>query len=371
MSITTQQSQYISATRLFMVFGLVFNHLFRLPKDGIHPRDGLFEVNMLLPDAINSWVHMAFMASVPLLSIISGFLFFNDNKFNYSYVIKKKFKTVMLPSWTWCLLWLTFAAVIFYISNGKYFSGGDYNLNEFSLLMGLNGIFGLTYDPFAIQFWFVHDLILTFLLFPVIKYCLDRQPYLFLAALATFWFSQVEPFIFFRTDVLFFFVLGGVIARYDHLYIFKKANKPIVKILVPLVFLTVLTLRAWTYLFFDIESSIAKYIQSDFSLSILRLLGVIAFSIWLSWAQRHLKYFFSFFVKYSSYSFLVFALHYPLINIVQTIVEKTITLNSATSLLIAWIMIPTLTIGLCLIFSFIAKKTLPGITSFLAGQRLT
>jgi fucose 4-O-acetylase-like acetyltransferase len=88
-----------------MICGLVFLHLFELPGGMNDPKIGMSSFSYLIPEGINAWVHMAFMASVPFLSIISGYLFFRGDNFEYTSVFRKKFRTVMLPSWICCSLW--------------------------------------------------------------------------------------------------------------------------------------------------------------------------------------------------------------------------------------------------------------------------
>jgi hypothetical protein len=101
------------------------------------------------------------------------------------------------------LLALVFFAVAVFAATNGAMSSETYDFDQLSPFMILNGIFGITKAPFAFQFWFVHDLILTFLIFPGLKFCLDRFAYLFLFLLFILWFSPFEPIIFFRIDVLF------------------------------------------------------------------------------------------------------------------------------------------------------------------------
>jgi fucose 4-O-acetylase-like acetyltransferase len=369
LKISPEQSQFIDATRLFMICGLVFHHLFTLPGGVSHPRSGMSDFSFLVPEAINSWVHMAFMASVPLLSIISGYLFFRGGRFDYVAVLKKKFATVMLPSWLWCSIWLIFAALVFYASKGAI-SSDDYNFSEVSPLMVLNGIFGVTQLQYAYQFWFVHDLILTFMIFPILKFCLDRFAYLFLFLLFVLWLSPFEPVVFFRIDVLFFFVCGGVLANYDSRGLFDRLNQPVLRLTLPLVFIAALSLRALTFLLFSEDSVAASLIGNDYYLAILRILGVSTFAIWISWAQRNMTGLFNSFVNYSSYSFLIFAIHFPLISILRKLAEQTVAFDTPSSLFAAWLLLPVMTIVGCVVISIVAKTIFPRPTNLMAGNRL-
>ena len=244
-----------------------------------------------------------------------------------------------------------------------------YDFSQLSPLMVLNGIFGVTKSQLAFQFWFVHDLILTFLIYPALKFCLDRFPYLFLFLLFIFWLSPFEPIIFFRIDVLFFFVLGGVIANYDSRDLFSQINQPSLRLVLPIIFILALSARAWTFLMFSEDSTGALVIRSGYYLAALRLLGVSSFAIWLAWAQKNAPQFFRQLVNYSSYSFLIFAIHYPVIAIIRSLAAKIVP-DSSISMAAAGFLIPSLTIACCLLASITAKKLIPRPVNFLAGNRL-
>ena len=70
------ESRFISAARPLMIFGLVWHHLFEIPGSTHSPRVSLQGVTHFVPEMLNTYVHMAMMTAVPVLSVISGFLFF-------------------------------------------------------------------------------------------------------------------------------------------------------------------------------------------------------------------------------------------------------------------------------------------------------
>jgi hypothetical protein len=119
------------------------------------------------------------------------------------------------------------------------------------------------------------------------------------------------------------------------------------------------------------DSSAALFIQNDYYLATLRLLGVSTFAIWLAWAQKNTPQIFGQFIKYSNYSFLIFAMHYPLISIVRSVVARIMPLDASISLTAAGFIIPSLTIVGCLLASILAKTLIPRPVNFLAGNRLT
>ena len=82
-SLTRHETDFIGSTRLLMICGLVFHHLFEIPGSTHSPRLSVEGVEHFVPEFINAFFHMAFMTAVPLLSVISGFLFFNRSRLDY------------------------------------------------------------------------------------------------------------------------------------------------------------------------------------------------------------------------------------------------------------------------------------------------
>ena len=73
----------------------------------------------------------------------------------------------------------------------------------------VNAVFAVTEHPIGFQFWFVRDLFVTVLVSPILWLLLTRAPLLGAALLGCAWLIGHDLWIFFRTDVVFFFYLGG------------------------------------------------------------------------------------------------------------------------------------------------------------------
>ena len=85
----------------------------------------------------------------------------------------------------------------------------EYDVANLAPFDVVNALLGVTRHPIDFQFWFLSDLLLTILLAPLMAWALLRAPWLSLAVLSVVWLSGSNLWIFFRTDVLFFFTLGA------------------------------------------------------------------------------------------------------------------------------------------------------------------
>ena len=208
------ESEFISAARLLMIAGLTFHHMFEIPNSRFYPRDSLAEFSYFVPDLLNGFVHMAFMAAVPILSVISGFLLLRRPELDFARLLRKRFFSVAVPSWIWSGLWLVVAYVMFRTGQGHgWFEWANYHFEAFDLKALANGIVGLDEYPFAFQFWFVHDLILTLALSPLIYWLLKTLDWPFLLLASLIWLIGVVPPPFYSLNVLYFFCLGAYLGR--------------------------------------------------------------------------------------------------------------------------------------------------------------
>src|SRR5690606_17271902 len=89
---TREQSRFISAARFLMICGLAYHHLFEIPGSANSPRFNLANNVHFIPEFINAFFHMAFMAAVPVLSVITGYLFFRGGgRVDFRAKLQKRF----------------------------------------------------------------------------------------------------------------------------------------------------------------------------------------------------------------------------------------------------------------------------------------
>ena len=363
-------SRFISISRFLMIYGLVIHHIFTIPGSSSFPRHGLSEYTHLIPEAISALVHMSFMVAVPMLSVISGYLFFSSKQLNYLHVAKKKFWSIALPYIIWCSAWLAFAYALYLVGHDRgLFEWANYHFDQFSTLHLINGIIGFSELPFAFQFWFIHDIVITFLLLPIIYHGLKKLKVAFVLICFLVWGLKIEVPIFFSFNVFFFFVIGGYIALSPQISLRTlKFNSTFSLIFIGL-FLSALILRAWTSLLIPSDLFIFNIIRSEHFLLLLRLLGVIAFFQFIWWIVDHGRKSSDVVHHLSSYSFIIFAMHFPIIEFVKIAFSKMPGQATSIGVFLTWLLVPIITITICIIGAIILKKISPPLLSLLNGKR--
>ena len=364
---TRMESEFISMTRILMIVGLTFHHMFSIPGSAFFPRAPIQNYTHFVPDLINGFFHMAFMAAVPALSVISGFLFFRRARLDFVSLLKARFLTVALPAWLWASLWLLLAYGLYRLGRESgAFGWLNYGFVAFGPMVLINGIFGYDKLPFALQFWFVHDLILTLVLTPLIYRLLLAGKELFLLVLLLVWLSGFIPPLFYSLNVLFFFSLGA--------YLGLPHGPRLQSVLLQLerfggyvapVFVLALLLR----LFAHEVPGLSSLISGDIYLCLLRLLGVVSFAYMVCMLARKDGALKRLLIRCSGYSFFVFAAHYPLLLFVAGFAVRLPGHESAAGYFLMWLLIPLLTVLLCITAAKALERLAPPLFRLLNGGR--
>jgi surface polysaccharide O-acyltransferase-like enzyme len=371
------ESRFISVSRLLMICGLVWHHLFELPGSAHSPRTPLQDATPFLPEFLNSFFHMAMMTAVPVLSVISGFLFFRRAELDYARVLTSRFRTVALPTWLWSAFWLGCGWAVYGIARDgawleapgfgwlHYFdnAGGFDNAGAMTLA---SGIFAVPFEPFAFQFWFVHDLLITMLLAPLLYFFLRLFGWPLLVLMAVFWLLVPDPPLLFSGNVPMFFAvgawmtlpqsmgLGATLSRLEHR-----------RWLLTGLLVLALLLRIFSHAF----GSFDTLLQGHVYLCVLRVLGVLAVAGQISRlvADQHASA--ALLERYSCYAFFIFAVHFPLIELVQVGVQQIPGYATASGMLLSWMLVPAVTISIALAMAVALEKHAPVVFRVLNGGR--
>jgi hypothetical protein len=125
-------SRTISFARISLVVGLVFLHYGSYPNSRISPFYGIDVNEHQLATGINSFVLFSFFSVVPLLSMISGWLFFSfadtDARTALTARIRKRFTSLYLPLVFWNIAFLV-AMLALYTAIPSYPLLGELNIN--------------------------------------------------------------------------------------------------------------------------------------------------------------------------------------------------------------------------------------------------
>src|SRR5262249_13398521 len=159
----------------------------------ILPEWGLDVSGHRLATAVDSFVLFLFFAAVPLLSVISGWLFFSfrgDPRHALEEQIKRRFRSLYLPLVASNIVWLCVLLALFAVApSHPVFRELSYNLSTMDGWDWLNTVFAISDNPIAYQFWFVRDLFVTVLVSPLLWLMLTRAPYTGALVFACIWIS--------------------------------------------------------------------------------------------------------------------------------------------------------------------------------------
>lgn len=154
--------------------------------------------------------------AVPIFFLISGYLLFMKNE-PYLTVLKKKAKTILLPY----VLWNMVVLAMFFIGQNmpyisRFFNDENNMIANYSMYQWLDAFLGLNDQgyPAAYQFWFIRDLMILVLVFPVGKWLVDHAPAATLAASMVIWLQQWRVG-FISSEAVLFFLAGYYLVKYD------------------------------------------------------------------------------------------------------------------------------------------------------------
>ena len=359
----TETSQLIRSLRLIMVIGLVFVHFGNFPGDSLDPFTGVVNANFIVASSINSFFTYFFLCSVPVLSMISGYLFCYQGSPDFLETLKKKNKTLILPYITWTTIWLLFAFVLYSIGkSSNQFTNYDQGFTDYSFLDLLNGIVGITETPFAFQFWFVHDLVLSILITPIIIPAIKKLGAIIVVIPFILWAMEFDTWVFFNYKVISFFNLG--------LYLgIKKID---IKIptrlkwlnLSILIFISMVLVRIYTPALYEGRMPFDTIYEL-----ILRVVGSVAIITLAINIKIHLNGVFKYLVDHSSYTFFLHAFHFPLIVLMKQVLFMTGLFHGELGLIILWITSIFATIVTAIVTAEIINRYIPALYKYLNGQR--
>lgn len=360
--ISKTDSDILSIARFVMIASLVIHHVFTIPNSGFFPRFSLTDETLSAANILNALLHWSSMAAVPILSIASGFLFFSSNR-SYAEKFRRRMLTIVLPTVLWGAIWLSVSYALYMVGHEKgLFEWANYGFDNPSLMTVIDGVLGITQTPIAFQFWFIHDLILTLCLAPLISLSLNKAFWVTLITLLAVWVSDLIPSPFFYGNVLMFFTLGAALQKRT-----QSLEAAIIAIW-PFRYL-VLTLFALALAGRAFNGYIHEGLASYPVLCVLRILGVLSSGIIILGCYNRKLRILSIIQALSPYSFFIFAAHYPTIEFIKTIIQRIPGQSSELGLTLSLFAIPTLTITLCILGALALKRILPRAYNLLNGQR--
>jgi succinoglycan biosynthesis protein ExoH len=359
-------STTIQLARIALIVGLVFLHYGMYPNVRWSPFLGASVDEHEVATFVNSYLLFFFFSAVPLLSAISGWLFFAfagedgaDALQSMGARIRKRIGTLYVPLLLWNLLYVIVLATLFALEPAHpVLSALNIDFQTASWWRWLNAVFAIDHYPVAFQFWFVRDLFVTVLVSPLLWLLLRHLPYVGAAMLFIGWLLDFKFGIFFRPDVLFFFYLGALV-RIKKLRVGLTSKDTLIILAIYLVAVGIRTA--------------ALYVVDEHSLLLgavtrsMRLLGALAcWGVFLRvagfrWGQK--------LASLGGLAFFLYATHFPLIAEIKLLLWRLLPEINDTWMLAHYLASVVLTVLICLGGGMVLARVLPGVFALLNGGR--
>jgi succinoglycan biosynthesis protein ExoH len=357
-------SSAIEVARVLLVIGLVFLHYFSFPNLATSPFLGMDPHHHPVATFVNSFVLFFFFSAVPLLSAISGWLFFGfergDARAAIAARLRKRAGSLVAPMIAW-----NFLAVALWRAapSSGLFSQFGFDPAAAGVLGAVDAVFGITRLPIAFQFWFIHDLILTVLASPLLWLLLRRAPFAGAALLGAAWLAEFNLWgVFVRADVPFFFYLGAL-ARTRGLD--PRIGWTATVWLLGL-YTALMALRALAPLAVDMEAPEQRALV-ELATRLARPLGVVAcWGVCLRLAALPSG---AAVARWGGAAFFLHAAHYPLIAFVKFALWKAVPAETDAWMLAHYIASVSATVLLCALAAVALFRLSPRLYAFLAGGR--
>jgi fucose 4-O-acetylase-like acetyltransferase len=351
---------------------LVFVHGYNLTDRYLQPWTLPHESLTLTSFAEYLFANGLFRFRIPMLFIISGFLYSMHDHAPNKQRIKKRVHTLLVPY----LIWSAFAIAATYAFE---LSPIGKKLIEQSHIMQIDNTRMLIHDykwyeviarwlffPVAYQLWFIRVLFIYNLAYPLIRWCVThskaRWVYFLIALL--FWLST-GGLILIEGEGLLFFSLGVWIQKTN--FTIEKPTRWLHPLSWGLAFVLFAVIKTW--LAFKGEALIGNAVYPTVTLlhKIVIVSGLV--SCWFGldklvrWVMGN-----DYFVWLTAFSFIIYALHAPWVAIA---------IDSALEFfhpqygyrMITFILLPTIVISLCISIGAILRSATPKIYGILTGGR--
>lgn len=281
----------IAMLRFFMIVGIVVLHT--------PPYVPISEIGPGVFDFFKAFFQSAvFRATVPLLTVISGYLLFRSGlDQQWQQLIKKKARTIVLP-------FLVFNLTVLLAAFAAQYAAGlrmSYQLVPFDASTWFDAAFGLTQSPINYPLNFLRDLIVLVLLSPLFGLALRNRPWIGFAVVFLIFFNNLDGALVLRDVMPIMFYVGGLAAtrKWDLLALDRYALPCLVVLLALCVCMVHFRIGNTTY---------------------FRLLA--PFLIWPAAALLHDTRLGRWLQSQSKLSFFIFLAHAPLMLVLSVMYQK-------------------------------------------------
>lgn len=367
MSVSRQVSKKFRFFTFVSVALLVYVHGYNLQATHLMPFSTVAESLTITSFFEYLFANGLLRFRIPLLFLISGYLYAMYDHKPYKTAIKQRFITLMIPYFIWGLWALVFtyllqqnnytAQVVKDTAIDQFGNNEPYETLGFIQLF-LRWLFGTP----AYQLWFLQALFIYNLLYPFLKWILKKTPKLWLMLSLLYLVTMLNiPFIDGRG--LFFFSLGIYIQKTN----FNIEKEPKWFSLGAALILFIGLAFVKTFMAFELEETLTAQIIILLLYQLSVLCGIVA--MWfgldkiINWCIQK-----KWFNSLSGYSFFIFGFHVPLLPYTMKWALQTFS-HIAYYRLLCYIFIPALIIIICILLGMAVKKIAPKFYAIITGGR--
>lgn len=345
--IDQEDSRRITSLRFLLIVLVIFVH-----------NNGQTAENTAVVFGVKTVVsEMIARAAVPLFFFVSGWLLFMK-PVDYRTNLRKKARTLLVPYLFWNSAVL---AALFVGQNtpglSRFFQDENNRITGYSLYQWADAYLGLNYEgyPAAYQMWFIRDLMLLMLLYPLGKWIVDRAPAAALGGMLFLWLTQ-RRMLFFSSEAALFFFLGYYAVKYK--WSFGLVDRLKYRDLVP-GYVICMAAELWLLL-------------SGQEFMILQKLGILSGCLfWLKLSGRlaGAPRLYPALEKLAGYAFFVYASHEPLMMLLRKAAGLLLPYDTTAAQLAQYFGLIALTVLLCLAAGWCFKKIWPKGYALVTGGR--
>lgn len=293
--------------------------------------------------------HVIANCAVPMFFLISSILLFKAER-NYKKTMIGKVKTLLIPYLFWNSFWIiVFILLQCFPFTGHFFSEDSTPILQSSISewLALYGISLTVRYPQDYPLWFMRDLMVVTLFFPIIGKIASKFPTTLLIISAAL---LLAPISFLFKQALLWFCIGACIVNLQiHMTIFDNiALWKFTLVYIPCAFITLL-------------------IQHHITNTLFSFIGII---YWV----RVSKSIFDFvkarsvFAKLSEWTFIIYAAHELTLTSLKKVCIKLLPVQPIW-LLAEYLILPIVVIAGCSIVGAVCKKVAPKLYSIITGAR--
>jgi len=369
--LTAFNSQKFKFWSFISMFLLVFVHAYNLNDNYLQPFTQPYETLTFTSFTEYFLANGIFRFRIPMLFIISGYLFALGDTINHKKRVGKRVKSLLYPY----LFWSAFGLLLTY-----FLEMFDYSKSIVAAtsMVQIDGTRNLLHQyhwyeilvrwiffPVSYQLWFIRVLIMYNLSYPAIKWCVlhPKVKYVFFTIVLILWLSTAS-FILFEGEGLLFFSIGIWIQKTNfNIDVPTKNLKPKIWgiIFISLAFIkTIIAFKGHFEGVFPLLLLLHKL--TVFSGLVTAWFGcnsLVNYAIKKQW-----------FMNLTSFAFMIYVLHAPIVVYINKMALTHFNYYYNYRILI-FVIEPILIIAIAVLIGFVLRKFQPKLYLFLTGGRGT